>query len=187
MLPSMLRRFVFFFALLGCLRAHAQTPAFASADPLQPLDFLLGTWSAKTGAAGSAAATVAGTYTFRRDLAGHVLQRTSAADTCRGPQGFDCNHHDKLTIFTDPNSPQGQSVYALYLDSEGHTIHYAVSTPDAHTVVFTSLGPAAAPHFRLTYTLAGWGPAAVMSGRFEGAAPGASDFHPYLVWSGTRQ
>src|ERR1700761_9191318 len=82
----------------------AQTTATPpTADPLASLDFLLGTWTAKTNApAGSAGAQASGTYTFRRDLAGHALVRTSSGDACEGPKDFDCSHHDQLTIFTAP-------------------------------------------------------------------------------------
>ena len=182
----MLRRSTLCATLLPfAIAAAAQPPSTAAADPLKPLDFLIGTWSAQTGAAGTAGARVTGTFTFRRDLGGHALQRTGSLDSCTGPQTFDCQHHDQLTVFPDANSPHGSGVYALFLDSEGHVIYYTISTPDAHTAIFLSQGPASAPHFRLSYHLEGSGPTAVMSGKFEGSAPGTTDFHPYLEWSGT--
>jgi len=165
------------------LTASAQTP---TPNPLAPLDFLLGTWIAQTDApAGTSGGQIVGTYTFSRDLAGHALQRTGTVATCKGPQDFDCNHHDQLTIFPDPNHPA--TLLALYLDNEGHVIDYTLTLPDPHTVVFNSQGPAAAPKFRLTYHLEGSGPKAVMTGKFQGTAPGSDDFHSYLEWSGTRQ
>lgn len=168
--------------------SHAQNGvAKNTSDPLQPLDFLVGTWSAKTSAGGTAAATVSGTYTFRRDLAGHALERSSSTDACKGPADFDCQHHDQFTVFADSASPHGSGLYALYLDSEGHVIYYTITTPDPRTVVFLSQGAAAAPHFRLTYHLEDSGASAIMSGKFEGAAPGSNDFRPYLQWSGTKQ
>jgi len=159
-------------------------------DPLAALDFLLGTWSATTNApAGSAGAAVTGNYTFRRDLDGHALQRTSSADTCKGPQSFDCAHHDQLTIFADPNglAQHKTSLFALYIDSEGHVIYYTITLPDPHTAVFDSQGPPSLPKARLTYHLEGSGPKAVMSGKFQVAAPGSDDFHSYLEWSGVKQ
>jgi hypothetical protein len=169
--------------LLATNVAVAQSAATPS-DPLAPLNFLLGTWSASASpAAGSAGAAVTGTYTFRTDLNGHVLSRTSAADSCKAPTSFDCQHHDMLTVFAAPHAP----LSALYLDSEGHVIHYTVSLPDPHTVVFDSAEPPAAPKFRLTYHLEGSGPNAVMTGKFQMAAPGSNDFHSYLEWSGTKQ
>ena len=184
-----MRRLLTLLALVTA-NAVAQSPAPA-ADPLASLDFLLGTWSATTNApAGSAAAAVTGTYTFRTDLAGHAIDRTSSADSCKGPQAFDCAHHDRLTLFTDPNglsSVHHATIFAFYLDSEGHVIYYTVSLPDPHTVVMLSQGPHTVPHYRLTYHLEGTGPKAIMSGKFQMAAPGSDDFHSYLEWSGAKQ
>jgi hypothetical protein len=176
--------FTLFAATTFC--ASAQSPA----DPLAPLDFLLGTWSATTNTpAGSAGASSTGTYTFSRDLAGHALMRTSSADTCKGPAIFDCAHHDQLTIFADPNGQtlHNASLFALYLDSEGHVIYYTLTTPDPHTVIFLSQGPQSLTKFRLTYHLEGSGPRAIMTGKFQAAAPGTDDFHSYLEWTGAKQ
>jgi hypothetical protein len=167
----------------------AQTPtAPPTADPLAPLDFLLGTWSAKT-TAGTADAQSTGIYTFRRDIAGHALQRISSADTCKGPKDFNCAHNDQLTIFSDTHglAVHNASLFALYLDSEGHVIYYTITTPDPHTAIFLSQSPSGAPHFRLIYHLEGDGPKAIMTGKFQMAAPGSDDFHSYLEWSGPHQ
>ena len=179
-------------ALLLAACASAQTSQLPTvpADPLSPLDFLLGTWSAKTNApAGTAGAQASGAYTFVRDLNGHALQRTSSADSCKGPATFNCQHHDQLTIFADPNglAAHHATLFALYLDNEGHAIYYTITTPDPHTAIFNSQGPPSIPKFRLTYHLEGAGAAAIMSGKFQMAAPGSDDFHSYLEWSGTKQ
>jgi hypothetical protein len=59
MLKMLMRYLLFFFAFFPAL-LPAQTPAaFAS------LNFLLGTWEAKTAATGSAGASVLGAYTFQ--------------------------------------------------------------------------------------------------------------------------
>jgi hypothetical protein len=167
----------------------AQAPTPPAADPLAPLDFLLGTWVAATGATGTSGGQVLGTYTFSRDLAGHALQHTGTVAACKGPQDFDCNHHDQLTIFPDANAlaAHHSSLLALYLDNEGHVIYYAISLPDAHTTVFNSVGPPSARRFRLVYHLEGAAPKAIMSGKFQSAPPGSDDFHSYLEWSGTKQ
>ena len=186
-----MRRFLLF-PLIFCAASLAAQSATSTqpADPLAPLDFLIGTWSAKTSdAAGSAGAQGSGTYTFRRDLNGHALVRSSSYDSCKGPSNFDCTHRDQLTIFADPNAMamHKASLLAFYLDSEGHVIYYAISTPDAHTAVFNSQALPSLPKFRLIYHLEGDGPKAVMSGKFQTAAPGSDDFHSYLEWSGTKQ
>ena len=162
---------------LASLATNAQRPS--TVDPLQPLAFLQGTWKANTNANGSSGAAASGTYTFALDLNGHALQRTSSVDKCSGPNSFDCQHHDQLTVYADVTG----ALAALYIDSEGHVIQYAVSTPNATTAVFTSEGPAAAPHFKLIYRLE----KGVMTGKFQGAAPGSTEFHSYLEWAGSRQ
>jgi len=185
-----MRRLAFFaFAICAVSYAAQTTIPTPSADPLSPLDFLLGTWSAKTDtAASSAGAEGTGAYTFRRDLNGHALVRSSSADACKGPANFNCNHHDQLIIFADPNAMamHKSSLLALYLDTEGHVIYYTISTPDAHTAVFNSQSLPSLPKFRLIYHLEGDGPKAIMSGKFQTAAPGSDDFHSYLEWSGAR-
>ena len=187
MLRRMMRPLACFVLAAASLGISAQTAP--ATDPLSSLNFLLGTWTAGTAATGTADAQVLGTYTFSRALAGHALQRTGTVATCKGPQDFDCNHHDQLTIFPDPNGQaiHGSSIFALYLDNEGHVIYYTVSTPDAHTAVFNSQGPASAPKFRLTYHLEGDGPKAMMTGKFQFAPPGSDEYHSYLEWSGTKQ
>ena len=148
----------------------------AHAETWKQLHFLVGTWQAKT-SGGSAGATAIGTYTFAEDLGGNAITRTSSADTCKGPKSFDCSHHDTLVIYRE-----GDAVDALYIDSEGHVIHYVVTTPDDHTAVFATEPSKTAPGFRLTYTL----DKKVMSGKFAGAAPGSTEFKPYLEWSGPK-
>lgn len=173
----------------GFLTAQTSVPT-PPGDPFAPLDFLVGTWSAKTDtAAGSAGAQGSGTYTFRRDLNGHALVRSTAYDSCKGPADFNCNHRDQLTIFADPNAiaAHKSSLLALYLDSEGHVIYYTISTPDAHTAIFNSQSLPSLPKFRLIYHLEGDGPNAVMSGKFQMASPGSDDFRSYLEWSGPKQ
>lgn len=181
----MVRRLLVLVLATAALAARAQS---ASLSPeLTPLSFLLGTWSANT-TAGAAGASGSGTYTFRADLKGHALERSSSVDTCKGPAAYDCAHHDRLTIFADANAAAVHHVtlLALYLDNEGHVIYYSATLPDAYTVVFDSQSPASMPKFRLTYHLEGSGPDAIMSGKFQMAAPGSSDYHSYLEWSGKR-
>jgi hypothetical protein len=174
---------------LTSVGALAQTPATPAGDPLAPLSFLLGTWSAKTDAPGTSGGSATGSYTFHLDLGGHAIERTTSADSCKGPAGFDCAHHDRLTLFSDPNALAAHhaSLLAFYMDSEGHVIYYTVSLPDTHTAVFNSQGTPNAPKFRLVYHLEGEGAKAIMTGKFQMAAPGSDEYHSYLEWSGTRQ
>ncbi len=120
--------------LSSSLCAAAQTPT--PTNPLAPLDFLTGPWIAATNASGQSSGNVLGTYTFTRTLAGHALERTGTVATCKGPQDFDCNHHDSLTIF-----PEAAALAALYLDNEGNVIHYTITLSAPHTAIFLSQGP----------------------------------------------
>jgi hypothetical protein len=185
-----MRQLALAFILCAAPLAAQTSASSAPADPLAPLNFLLGTWSAKTDtSASSAGAQSSGAYTFRRDLNGHALVRLSSAAACNGPADFDCAHHDQLTIFADPNAlaAHKSSLLALYLDNEGHVIYYTLSTPDAHTAIFNSQNAPSQPKFRLVYHLDGDGPKAILSGKFQMAAPGSADFHSYLEWSGPKQ
>ena len=160
------------------LSVFAQTPTAPATDSTwERLRFLIGTWAAKTNGQGSAGAQGLGTYTFQYDLSGNVITRTSSTDTCKGPSNFDCQHHDALTIYRDAGDP---TPHALYADSEGHVIHYDVTAPDPGTAIF--LSSTTGPKFRLVYHLH----AGVLSGRFQVAPPGTSEFKSYLEWSGTR-
>ena len=150
---------------------------FAQTDTWKALGFLEGTWEAKT-VGGSAA--VAGTYTFRKELSGHLLARHSATAACKAPTDFDCEHGDLLYIYEDA---PGQPLKAIYFDNEGHVIHYAVSTTESHSAVLLSDPAIPGPQFRLTYELKG----GVMSGRFQAHMPGPGDWKSYLEWSGGRK
>jgi len=163
------------FVAPAAIHPQSSTPT----TPLHSLEFLQGTWKANTNANGSSGGVASGTYTFALDLNGHALQRTSSVDKCSGPDSFDCQHHDQLTVYADMTG----ALAAFYIDSEGHVIQYTVSTPDATTAVFTSVGPPATPHFKLIYHLE----KGVMTGKFEGAAPGSTEFRSYLEWSGPKQ
>ena len=156
----------------------AQTPAAAQGDAWKPIAFLEGTWDAK--AQGSTGAEAAGSYTFRLELDGYVMARHSRTAECKGPAGFDCEHGDLLYVYADV---PGQPLKAIYFDSEGHVIHYGVSTPDATTAVFLSDASTPGPQFQLVYALHG----AVMSGKFQMRMPGQAEWRSYLEWSGEKK
>ncbi len=158
----------------GLAVAQSATP-----DPWAALKFLEGAWEAKTSGAGSAGAASAGSYSFRKELGGHILARHSSSDSCKGPADFDCDHGDLLYIYQDM---PGQPLKAIYFDNEGHTIHYNVTTPVPGSVVLLSeAGPG--PQFRLSYELKG----GVMSGKFQVHLPGVEVWTSYLEWSGAKK
>jgi hypothetical protein len=156
---------------LGCLQAQTATPV-SSFDALR---FLEGTWEAKTPAGSGPAAS--GTYTFRKELGGHVLARHSTSESCKAPADFNCDHGDLLYVYQDAS---GQPLKAIYFDNEGHTIHYNVLAQSPSQAVFLSEASAPGPRFRLVYELKN----AVMSGKFQTQMPGGTEWKSYLEWSG---
>lgn len=165
--------------LLCALLVAAQGTPSSPIDPWKALGFLQGTWEAK--ATGGQGVSATGTYTFSSELGDRILARHSTSDAgCKGPESFNCDHHDLLYIYQDA---PGQSLKAIYFDNEGHVIHYDVSTPEAKTAIFLSDGSLPGPQFRLTYELKG----AVMSGKFQMRPPGQSEWNSYLEWSGSKQ
>lgn len=163
-------------ASLALCTLCAQSPA--KPDPWAGLRFLLGSWEAKT-TGGVAQAQAAGIYAFRLELNDHVMARHSSNGACNGPDPFDCRHSDLLYLYTEGNGP---ALQAIYLDNEGHVIHYDVSSPKPATAVFISNPTQPGPQYRLSYELSG----GMMTGKFELRMPGQTDFMTYLEWSGKR-
>jgi hypothetical protein len=152
--------------------AAAPTVPPAASDPLRTLAFLEGSWNAK--ATGRGGIAEIGTYVFRTELADHILARHSTrAGDCTGPKTFDCDHGDLLYVYAD--APD-LSLKAIYFDSEGHVIHYDVSTPAATTAVFLSDQREPGPQFRLIYELK----AATMNRKFQVRMPGQDGWNSYL-------
>jgi hypothetical protein len=163
-------------SLSATARLQAQTPTPAP-DPFKALSFLEQNWEANTNGFNGVKST--GTYTFRRELGGHILSRRSINDVaCKGPADFDCGHGDMLYVYQDM---PGQPLRAIYFDNEGHVIHYEVSTPTPRSVVFLS-APGPGPQFRLTYELKD----TILVGKFQGQMPGQSEWKSYLEWSGPK-
>ncbi len=166
-------------ALFALLAAIALPAAAQTTSPWAGLDFLKGTWAAS--AKGPDGAVVTGAYAFRSELDGHVLQRYSTRDgQCKAPETVDCAHADSLVVYEEA---PGQPLKALYLDNEGHAIHYAVSTPSAGVAVFLSEPAGPGPRFRLQYELHG----TEMAGKFQMQMPGQADWKSYLEWRGARR
>ena len=166
------------FALICVSPLSAQTVSTGDGQ-WKALGFLEGTWDAKTHGEASGV-NAAGTYSFRKELGGHILARHSSAAGCKGPADYDCEHADLLYVYQDM---PGQALKAIYFDNEGHVIHYSVSTPTPTSAVFISDPSAPGPQFRLVYELKG----AVMSGRFQMHTPGNAEWTSYLEWSGAKK
>jgi hypothetical protein len=169
------------FILLCVSAPHARDASAAeSADDVwKSLQFLTGTWEAKT-QGGSAHAAGSGSYTFQPELRNHILARHSYSEVCKGPADFNCEHGDLLYVYQEAS---GRPYKAIYFDNEGHVIHYEVSVPTASSVIFLSDPSRPGPQFRLSYELNGL----TMSGKFQMRMPGQAEFKSYLEWSGTRK
>jgi hypothetical protein len=169
-------------AVLFCATSLLSQNASSSAPtrpPWKALEFLIGTWDAKT-QGGSAGAATAGAYSFKMELRDHVLARHSSSSGCKGPADFDCEHGDLLYVY--PDGPE-RSYKAIYFDNEGHVIHYEVSTPTPTTAIFVSNPSQPGPQFRLSYELKG----STMYGKFQMRMPGQTEFKSYLEWSGEKK
>jgi hypothetical protein len=175
-----MKNFIVAAILLGFTLGQYHQALAAPTDPWKALAFLEGTWDANT-QGGSAQAQGSGTYSFAPELKHHVLVRHSGESAdCRGPKGFDCEHSDVLYIYQEA---QDQPLKAIYFDSEGHVIHYAVSTPDSTTAVFISEASPSGPQFQLVYQLKDM----VMSGKFQMRMPGQTTWKSYLEWNGAKK
>jgi hypothetical protein len=153
--------------------AVAGGPTQAATGDFGPLSWLVGRWTG----AGGGAQVGAGAFSFLPDAGGTVLVRRNVADY--PPQnGRSAQHHEDLMVIFR----EGQAWRATYWDSEGQTIHYAVTTPSPDEVTFVSdnvLGP----RFRLSYRRTAQG----LAGRFEIAPPPDRDrFRGYLTWTAVR-
>jgi hypothetical protein len=143
-------------ALAALLLLAPAVRAEAPASPLAQVDFLIGTWTGEgTGQPGAGL----GEFSFTPELGGHVLVRRSYNKLASGPR-----HQDLMIVYLD-GAPR-----AIYFDSEGHVIHYTVSSPARNTAVFES---ADAPGYRLTYALDG----KKLNGKFEVGGK------TYLTWT----
>jgi uncharacterized protein YaiE (UPF0345 family) len=168
--------------IIACALLVAALPLFGQDKPgenWKALEFLKGTWEAKTTENGAVKA--AGSYSFGAELGDHVLARHSTTSAgCQAPSSYDCEHGDLLYVYQDA---PGLPLKAIYFDNEGHVIHYDVTTPKPGTAIFLSEASHPGPQFRLVYERN----ATVMSGKFQVKMPGQGDWKSYLEWSGAKK
>ena len=162
--------------------------------PLLSLDaihFLEGKWSATT----RDGRTPLGTYSFVRELNGHVLSRHSAVDPgCDPVKQPACGRRDLFYVYQDS---AGAPLKAISFDSEGHVTYYFVKLAvQASTstlgqrdfVVFDSDPSQLGPRLRLRYehsvdTQTGKD---VLNGAFE-MLRADGQFVPMQQWYSVRQ
>jgi hypothetical protein len=88
-------------------------------------------------------------------------------------------HDDLVIIYLDDASKRPR---AIYFDSEGHTIRYAI-TVSGDSLVFESEPGEPGTHYRLTQTPSG----GRLSGKFESHAPGEAQYKTYIEFTARRK
>jgi len=157
-------------ALLAAFSALRAQPA----DSWKKLDFLLGDWIGLAGGKDTAPGAGQGAFSFKPELQDKIIVRRNNARYDSGVQ-----HDDLMIIFRDaPNDPPR----AIYFDTEGHVIRYALSFPSPNRVVFESDRAEPGPRYRLTY----WMEGPSLSGRFE-IAPPSNEYKTYMSWTSKRR
>ncbi len=145
--------------------SFGQTTA-AKPSPFEGLKFLIGEW---TGAGSGSPGEGKGGFSLTPELEGHVLVRRNFAEYPATKERPAFRHDDVMYMFEE-----GGKLRAIYFDSEGHVIHYGV-TSDKDAAVFLSEGEG--PRYRLTYHAAGDKKVTI---KFEVAPPGGSEFKTYI-------
>jgi hypothetical protein len=164
----------------GLLLAGTVAGGEADHDPWAACRFLLGAWTAEgAGRPGQAK----GEFTFALELQGKVLARRNRSEVHSGPDRPAAVHDDLMIVYP---AEKGQPLRAVYFDSEGHVILYALHpSEDRRSLTFLSEPSSTMPRFRLTYAQRGEDQVAVA---FAIAPPGQPDaFKAYLEGSARRR
>jgi len=138
-----------------------------------PFARLLGDW---VGEGGGQAGQGTGEFSFHPDLQNRILVRKNYAAYPATKDRPAFRHDDLMVVYREPdNAP----IRALYLDNEGHVIHYSVTaSSDQKTIEFVSEALPASPRYRLTYLITG---SDTLTLKFEIAPPGKPDsFTTYI-------
>jgi hypothetical protein len=143
-------------------------------DPWAGWEFVMGEWIGEgTGTPGEGS----GGFTFAMELDGRSLVRRSHADYPPAG-GKPATHHQDLMLFY--REPGEADASALYLDNEGHVIHYrARAAARGDTLTLRSRPAIGMPAYRFTYVKAG---ERALRFTFEIAPPARPDsFSTYIT------
>lgn len=114
--------------------------------PSDPLDFLVGDW---VGEGSGEPGQGTGGSSMHWDLQHKILVRTNYAEYPQAGGRPAISHQDLMIIYAD-DSDKGRR--AIYFDSEGHVINYAVTVSvDGNAVEFLSESRPGASRYRFTY------------------------------------
>jgi hypothetical protein len=143
----------------------------------KPFEFIIGEWA---GGGSGTPGQGTGEFSLKPELGNKILVRRNHNEyPAQKTQAAALTHEDLMIIYP----PQGSGPYrAIYFDSEGHVIHYAVSLSQGE-IVFMSENPPSMPRFRLVYHK---GTNETVGIDFS-IAPPNGDFHPYLSGTVTRK
>ncbi len=153
--------------VLVLLAAVMPVPRACSQDAVPPPDWsrwqpFLGEWQ---GEGGGQPGQGIGGFTFSADLRGRVLVRRNSAEYPATADMPAFSHEDLMVVYREADSTR-----ALYVDNEGHVIHYGVTfSPDSASIIYLSAGVPAEPQYRLTTTILRPGSVRIT---FEIARPG---------------
>lgn len=154
----LLAGFALFFV---CATLNAQQPS--TAPRWDAWQYLMGDWVAE---GGGAPGQGAGTLSFSTDLEGRILVRKNHVEYPATSEHPARTHDDLMLIYEDPHS---RAIRAIFLDAEGHVIHYAVAySADGKIITQLSDLVPGQPRFRFTYTQL---PGGELGTRFEIAPP----------------
>jgi len=148
-------------------------------DAWKPYRFLVGDW---TGEGSGEPGKGSGRFSFAWDLQEKVLLRRNRTEYPATKDRPAVLHEDLMVIYrADRDGP----TKAIYFDSEGHVINYAVTfSDDKRALTFLSDAVPNAPRFRLSYTK---GADEAIKIKFEIAPPGKPEgFRTYLEGSAQR-
>jgi hypothetical protein len=153
----------------ACCRAQKE-------DPWKPFQALIGDWA---GEGGGGPGQGGGGFSYQFDLQRNVIVRKNYAEypPQNGRPAF--RHDDLMIVYLDDVSKRPR---AIYFDTEGHTIRYAV-TVSGDSLVFESEPAEPGIHYRLTQTPAG----GRLSGKFESRAPGEAQYKTYIEFTARRK
>lgn len=162
--------------ILGLALALSVAAQDSKDDPWKPFQFLIGDW---VGEGGGGPGQGGGEFSLQFDLQKKVLVRKNFAEypAQNGRAAF--RHDDLMIIYLDEPSKRPR---AIYFDTEGHVIRYAVQSSD-RALVFESEPGDPGPHYRLSYTPGGQR----VQGKFEMKAPGDSQYKTYLDFAARRK
>ena len=136
-------------------------------------EYLLGDW---VGEGGGQPGQGAGEFSFHPDLQNRILVRKSYAAYPPTKDRPAFRHDDLIVVYRESDIAPPR---ALYLDSEGHVIHYSVTaSSDRKTIEFVGEVLPSSPRYRLTYVRTG---SDTLTLKFEIAPPGKPDsFSTYI-------